>query len=79
MIFGGRRLQRPGHVAVEDGQEQGALLAVKGGGRPAEVVGPVAETERAVEATDVEVLAELREVRTRLDRLDARLAQRRST
>ena len=39
----------------------------------------VAETERAVEATDVEVLAELREVRTRLDRLDARLAQRRST
>ncbi len=36
----------------------------------------VADTERAVEATDLEVLAELREVRTRLDRLEARLARR---
>jgi hypothetical protein len=35
--------------------------------------------EREIEATDVEVLAELREVRSRLDRLEARLAQRGGT
>lgn len=36
----------------------------------------VADTERAVEATDLEVLAELQEVRTRLDRLEARVGRR---
>jgi voltage-gated potassium channel len=39
----------------------------------------VAAATEAVEATDVEVLSELREVRVRLDRLEARLAQRASS
>jgi voltage-gated potassium channel len=36
----------------------------------------VAEATHDVEATDAEVLAELREVRSRLDRLETRLGQR---
>jgi len=36
----------------------------------------VAEATHEVEATEADVLAELREVRTRLDRLEARLARR---
>lgn len=39
----------------------------------------VAEDAHEVEATDVEVLAELREVRSQLDQLEVRLAQRRDT
>jgi voltage-gated potassium channel len=39
-------------------------------------VDEVAEVAHEVEATDTEVLAELREVRTRFDRLEARLSQR---
>jgi hypothetical protein len=36
----------------------------------------VAEATHEVEATEADVLAELREVRTRLDRLEARLVRR---
>jgi voltage-gated potassium channel len=39
----------------------------------------VAAAAEEIEATDAEVLAELREVRSRLDRLEARLAQRPSS
>jgi voltage-gated potassium channel len=39
----------------------------------------IAEAAHEVETTDVEVLAELREVMSRLDRLEARLAQRGGT
>lgn len=40
------------------------------------LVGPIDEAAEQVEATDTELLAELRQVRARLERLEGRLAQR---
>jgi voltage-gated potassium channel len=59
-----------GFIAVITGAVAERFLATE--------IEEVAEATHEVEATDVEVLAELREVRSRLDRLEARLTQRQS-
>jgi hypothetical protein len=57
-----------GFVAVLTGAVAERFLAAE--------IDEVSETADHIEATDAEVLAELREVRFRLDRLEARVGQR---
>jgi type VI protein secretion system component VasK len=56
-----------GFVAIVTGAVAERFLATE--------IDEVADAERAIEATDAEVLAELREVRARLDRLESRLVR----
>jgi voltage-gated potassium channel len=57
-----------GFVAILTGAVAERFLATE--------IEEVGDAEREIEATEAEVLAELREVRSRLDRLEARLARR---